>query len=481
MRGSYRDLDELLRIVSREVLVATSENFVSASSGNLTGGASVEERTTCLRPCSSDDYFFNFLDSLLETEASSNGKRVFIEECRRLFADRQSILNAIDEFDRTYAADRAVYWYTRNGFLYSLVNQALRQRNTEALLVLHFFIRDLDLQLLNALDRDAEEEWASELCLYRGQRMSTDEIAQIRAIYQRGLFYSFLSTTKDIEVARMFSGAGQITKDEPVQPVLFQFECSMLKRLRGMANIHDESTFEAEEEILFSPMYSFSVREMKYDEDEQVWEVMCSMHGEDTSLPLVLHQRLIKLEIVIHVLRTTASSDDDADKQAVRAFTDGMSVLLSELDITEGNVVTLDKNAQVPTNVRNAVTALFFLRELHQFNADTLSHTPHISDDAMVALWDCLGTMCKGTAQFQRALNYFEKANTYSVGSTAVMVARKVRSQSGMQLLEELRRSSAFFSLLRMYVDQHCASAQNDGPACRCVVCLPNVTAARCQ
>ncbi len=156
------------------------QNFVSTPKTVSTNLSDNLERTACMKPQSKDDYFFNFLDCLTETEANSKGKQVFVEECRRLFVNIPSILRVIDEFDRTYVPQRAIDWYTRNGFLYNLVNQALRQQNIEGLLLLHFFIRDLDLQLLSAMDQIGNDDWKQQTILYRGQRMSLNEIEDLK-------------------------------------------------------------------------------------------------------------------------------------------------------------------------------------------------------------------------------------------------------------------------------------------------------------
>lgn len=149
-----------------------------------------------------------------------------------------------------------------NGFLYTLMNQAFRQQNNEAVLLLNFFLRDIDQELFIDMDETNETDWEGQMDLYRGQRMSLNEINEVKT------FYSFLSTTTNTNVTCMFSDAGQISKDEPVQPVLFHCNCTDLKCLRGVANIRRLSDNEVEEEILFSPLHTFSVRYAHYDEDE---------------------------------------------------------------------------------------------------------------------------------------------------------------------------------------------------------------------
>ena len=379
-----------------------------------------------MKPKSMDDYFFNFLDCLTETESSPNGKQVFVEECQRLFVNTPSVLRVIGEFNRTYVPQQAIYWYTRNGFLYNLVNQALRRQNIEGLLLLHFFIRDLDLQLLSAMDRIENNGWIQRTNLYRGQQMSLNEIEDLKENYYMGYFHSFLSTTTNIEVARMFSGEGQIMKHEPIQPVLFQFDCSLLKLTRGAANIQHLSGNEAEEEILFSPLYSFSVRHVKFEEDKQVCKIECAMNGDENNLPLLLHQRLIKLDVAVRILVASASVNDDTNEELCKTFIEGMSILFNELVIPDGNIVTLDETAQVQKNTKHAVTALFLLKGLKYFNSDSLVHRPAIPTDTMAALWDCLAAIYKEKGEFQRALHYFEKAEVCGTDNLSIFVARKV-------------------------------------------------------
>ncbi|CAF1308912.1 unnamed protein product [Adineta ricciae] len=449
IRGTYDDLTQLFSDVSKEASIMNRENFICKTNISSNSSCIVNDRTTCFEAGSNNDYFVNFLDMLMETEASPSGKQVFVEECRRLFENQQSILRIVDEFDRTYVSDRAVYWYTRNGFLYTLVNQTLRQQNIEALLFLHFFIRDLDRQLLSEIQEPEDYDWKKLSDLYRGQRMSTVEIESLKLSYQQGVFQSFVSTTINIEVARMFSGGRAIAKDDPVQPVLFYFDCSQLKLSRGVANIQHLSDNDAEEEVLFSPLYSFSVRDVDYDEDEHVWKVQCSMNGDETNLPLLLHQRLIKLDIAVRILiSTTASFNSDSNEEICQLFTNGMMTLLDELVIPEGNIVTLDENAQVQKNTKHAVTALFLLKGLKSFNTNSLAHKPAISNDTFAALWDCLATMYKERGEFQRALDYFEKAQTYSIENMPIVIARKINIAQVNRMIGQYARTWSIYQEL---------------------------------
>ena len=43
---------------------------------------------------------------------------------------------ALDEFQKQYSPTNAVYWYTKNSFIYRLLNKAIRTRNIDILYTL---------------------------------------------------------------------------------------------------------------------------------------------------------------------------------------------------------------------------------------------------------------------------------------------------------------------------------------------------------
>jgi len=57
------------------------------------------------------------------------------------------LLNQISEFEKNYTASNALSWYTRNSFLYRIINKALRTQNMIYIFKCRFFIIDLFQQL----------------------------------------------------------------------------------------------------------------------------------------------------------------------------------------------------------------------------------------------------------------------------------------------------------------------------------------------
>jgi hypothetical protein len=49
----------------------------------------------------------------------------------------------IDEFEMDYSSENALWWYSRDSFLYGMLNKALRTQDIDTLFLFRFFIRDI--------------------------------------------------------------------------------------------------------------------------------------------------------------------------------------------------------------------------------------------------------------------------------------------------------------------------------------------------
>jgi len=58
-------------------------------------------------------------------------------------------LERINELEKTYTADKAIFWYTRDSFLYRLLNKAFLIDDIDIIFKCRFIIIDLFQQLTN--------------------------------------------------------------------------------------------------------------------------------------------------------------------------------------------------------------------------------------------------------------------------------------------------------------------------------------------
>ena len=56
-------------------------------------------------------------------------------------------LKMIKEFETNYLSAYALWWYTRNSFLYKMLNKALRVQNIHLLYLFRFFMRHIETEV----------------------------------------------------------------------------------------------------------------------------------------------------------------------------------------------------------------------------------------------------------------------------------------------------------------------------------------------
>jgi hypothetical protein len=73
--------------------------------------------------------------------------REMLDEVRYFYRNNPTQLAQINYFQQNYRAEDAINWYSRDSFVYRLVNKALRTQNLGIIFKFRFFIRDVYEQL----------------------------------------------------------------------------------------------------------------------------------------------------------------------------------------------------------------------------------------------------------------------------------------------------------------------------------------------
>ena len=203
------------------------------------------------------------VDCLLRIRATDNDRNELINLAKREYEGKKNELDVINEFEKNYSPDRALWWYTRESFLYRQLNKALRTQNIDSMFVFRFFIRDIEKQL-------KDHQCTSSIRVYRGQLMSNEELQLLKeSIAQLISMNSFLSTTVDRRVALSFLYSS--TTSDHVQRVLFEIDADpQVEGVRAFAEITSLSYFAGESEVLF--MLGSIFRLVSIDcNDQGVW------------------------------------------------------------------------------------------------------------------------------------------------------------------------------------------------------------------
>jgi hypothetical protein len=137
--------------------------------------------------------------------------------------------------------------YTKEPFIYSILNQALKKQNIEVIVMMGFFIQALHCHLMV---KYLSEE-LSEMTVYRGQDMSIEDLENMKQS-KNGLlsFNNFLLTSKNREISYMFADSAQ--QDDSLVEVLFEMKIDPSNIDISYASLDNISAYEDEKEILFS-------------------------------------------------------------------------------------------------------------------------------------------------------------------------------------------------------------------------------------
>jgi tetratricopeptide (TPR) repeat protein len=222
------------------------------------------------------------IETLLRFPSSKKAKNDMLKECRQQYYDNKSQLAIIQEFDDNYLAENAIWWYTRECFLYKVVNKALRTDNIDVIFNFRFFIKDLYNQL-SEMHAMFIKSSPTIIHIYRGQYMSMKELKKIEENINGHIsMNTFLSASTTMETALAFVTKNPRCTDLVV--VLFQIEMDSTIATKPFASIKSKSFFQEENEILLAMGSTFSINKVEQDE-QGIWNVtLVWVNKEDVEL-----------------------------------------------------------------------------------------------------------------------------------------------------------------------------------------------------
>ena len=76
----------------------------------------------------------------------SSDRKELIDICKSSYRGNHEQIEIIDEFEKNYDPEKAIWWYTRDSCLYRMMNKALRIQDFDMLFAFRFFITDIAKQ-----------------------------------------------------------------------------------------------------------------------------------------------------------------------------------------------------------------------------------------------------------------------------------------------------------------------------------------------
>ncbi|CAF1305848.1 unnamed protein product, partial [Adineta steineri] len=277
VKGIYYEIDQLIAsIKSNEVGIRAITAVDEPLSMSICNVSNDYEQTTS----DLDGRFVHsqlLIDCLLRMEPLSTDKNEFISFSLNEYHDNEDMLKIIKEFEDDYSTDRVIWWYTRETFIYRLLNKSLRIQNIDLLFTLRFLIRDLEQQL-------QQHQCSSPITVYRGQLISTEELELLKQSKGKLIsMNSFLSTSLNRNTALVYLNTN-MNDNTRLQPILFEIDADPCRNdIKPFANISSFSYFPTEDEILMMLGSVFRVNNLYLDED-QIWIMnitLCSDNDHD--------------------------------------------------------------------------------------------------------------------------------------------------------------------------------------------------------
>jgi hypothetical protein len=204
---------------------------------------------------------------------TENDKHELIKLCKDLYKNNDVQLALVNEFEREYTSSRALWWYTRESFVYRMLNKALRIQNIELLNLFRFVIGDI-YQLFQ------RNQCQSSAHVYRGQVISTDELNTLQHLMGKFVsISSFFSTSRNRHKAIEFLNNWDDSND--LHRILFIINADPhVVKSKPFANVSQFSDNDSESEVLF--MTGCVFRLMKIDQnDDNIWIIRMQLCDDD--------------------------------------------------------------------------------------------------------------------------------------------------------------------------------------------------------
>ena len=191
------------------------------------------------------------------------------------------LTNDIDRFEREYHNKTPIWWYSHLGFIYRMLNTALRELRADIIIRMGFFISDLHNQIKQLHSEQLHRYDAKPFQVYRGQSLLKTDFEKL--LKTKGGFMSFnnfLSTSRNKNVSLVFAH-GSVSGTDTIG-ILFRMTIDPVILSSPFADIQDISSQPREEEIIFSMHTVFHVKDVKpIDNDSALYQVDLELTDDD--------------------------------------------------------------------------------------------------------------------------------------------------------------------------------------------------------
>ncbi|CAF1018912.1 unnamed protein product [Adineta ricciae] len=291
------------------------------------------------------NYSFMVFESLIDIillAQHTTAMTDIINLCADEYKDNEIEKRRINEFRENYTPATSIHWYTRDSFVYRVLNKALRVQNIDVLVAFRFIIKDIHEQL----SKLQQAQNANFIKVYRGQCIKRAQVQEMKSNIGGIIsFHHFLSTTLRRSKALEFI-PGSLA-DPNLVYVLLEIECdqspspSVLPK--PFANVSKLSSMLSEREVLFALGSRFRICTVDYNEKDQHY--------------------VVKLQLVTNDLPLSSVNNSSSELDELEKHTRMYKSVLEQLSSTESDVMIYIVAGNGARQQENTRLALRYLRK----------------------------------------------------------------------------------------------------------------------
>ncbi|CAF3860132.1 unnamed protein product [Rotaria sp. Silwood2] len=339
-----------------------------------------------------------------KNDSEEAARKQMLHLCRQYYKNNKNELQIIDEFERDFFPEHSFYWYTRDCFLYKILNKALWTPEPAILYKFRYFIRNLHQQIL--VTADTQSKSGKTFKVFRGQGMMTSEFNKLRnGIGGLLSFNNFLSTSLDRSVALGFAEPSKYLLDET--SILFSMNIVSGNRKCPFIVVGNLGFYQnLEQEVLFSMGTVFRIDAAEKMENNQ-WEVQLTL-TEDTDDNLAHYTiKLRKITRSSHPLISLVKLMDEMGQyKMIDVFAD---IFADDDSIHQRSVQTAAMQHTLGTAYLSAGNQIKALEFLENSLTTLLEYLPN-DHPSLSPTYNNIGSVYHAKKEFTKALDYHQKA-----------------------------------------------------------------------
>ncbi|CAF0847660.1 unnamed protein product [Rotaria sordida] len=275
INGIFVERAKLVAQISKDQIARGKVEDGTSISVITSGSQSLQARNAIFM------WFQLFIEVLLRMHHKSTDRKELIDICKNNYKNNYGEMKIIDEFEKNYKPENAIWWYTRQSCFYRIMNKALRDQDFDMLFALRFFITDIAKQIKNEYEKFIRtSETRNIIRVFRGQTIGNDQLELMKNNIDEFLsMNSFLSTSRDRSTALHFAWLPPLT--DGIQRIVFEIEIDPRLQTKAFSDITKISYFQEENELLIMLGALFRIEKVIEDKNDRIWVARVSLASED--------------------------------------------------------------------------------------------------------------------------------------------------------------------------------------------------------